>query len=119
MPPRPELLREPTSVSSDDSVAASSKKRDDIDNLNCQVNAIMEKIADGSMASASNPMKGNPEAIAAVKAGKIVYQRRSKIFMAILVSGGGGGGAGESARRQVKPCENVVAVGRAARAHES
>jgi hypothetical protein len=88
MPPRPELLRE-TNFSVVGGATASSKAkpetRDDIDLLNVQVSAIMEKIADGSLAGSSNPMKGNPEAIAAVKKGAIVYQRRSKLFMVVLV----------------------------------
>ena len=89
MPPRPELLRE-TNCTAVGGVAK-PETRDDIDLLNVQVSAIMEKIADGSLAGSSNPMKGNPEAIAAVKSGAVVYQRRSKLFMAALVSAVVGG----------------------------
>ena len=47
----------------------------------------MAKIADGSLSGTSNAMKDNPEAIDAVKGGAVVYHRRSKIFMAVLVRG--------------------------------
>ena len=90
MPPRPELLRETNCSSVVGGAALPSKSRDDIDLLNVQVSTIMEKISDGSLAGSSNPMKGNPEAIAAVKKGAIVYHHRSKLFMVVLVRSGGG-----------------------------
>jgi hypothetical protein len=86
MPPWPDsgVDRDTKQITRESSLSANA---DDIDRLNAQVNSIMAKIADGSLSGTSNAMKDNPEAIEAVKGGAVVYHRRSRIFMAVLVRG--------------------------------
>lgn len=57
---------------------------DDIDKLNAEVARLMQSFASPTY-TGTNPMKNNPEAVAAVQAGAIVYHRRSVLFLLTLV----------------------------------